>query len=1237
MSLNKRLMSSQPAPFVASGNFGILTWTGNNSNSRAITGLGFKPDWVWIKRRNSSEPHAVYDSTRGPNKQLEANDTDAEATNSGDYLGLPSFDSDGFTVGNNGGTNRSGNTYVAWCWKAGGGTTSTNTDGANIDSTVQVNANAGFSIVKWTGTGNAAHTVGHGLGVTPNMVISKNLDAADTWQVYHSGAGIQAGTSGTLLKYGGHLDSNAAFNTSAGTHGAWDNPSSTALTFSNGSSSIDNLNTNNEDYIAYCFADVDGFSKFSAYEGNGSANGPIIETGFEPAFVMVKNVTSSGQDWRILDNKRNTSNPRNCYLSANTANAEECQYNQFDFLSNGFKVITTDGSLNQDNSKFIYMAFAADPDEVAPTLASSFNIETYTGTGSSQSITGLGFQPNFVWLKSRSFADNHYLQDSVRGATRRIHSNLDVAEQSPDATRFTSLDSDGFTLGGDASVNQNSHTFVAWAFKADDNEPTIFNGSARTVYKFEDNANDVTGAYNATASNVSYVTGYFNKAAEFNGSNSTMFLASSGSSLVDYDSDFSISLWFNVSSWATQASRDFLWTGGGTRIININLKGSTGLDVDIWNSGSHLVSTTGLSENTWYHLVFTRSKASGMKLYIDGSLVDTNLYVGNAGSLSGKKDSIGTYWDDTRNNFTGKIDQFRIYDGVITDDDVTALYAETASQNDDLTLGGPPQTIVSANSNAGMSIVKYDGSGVSGNAIPHGLSASPNMILIKCTSDGSTNWIVHHSSLGNSKYLTLNDSVSEDTSTNWLVPSATTFALNQTFGNANTNGRQYIAYCFHDVSGYQKFGSYTGTGSTGNAVTVGFKPDFVMVKATGENEPWFILDSRRDTGNPRDNRIMPDATTAEDDGSVHTIDFGATTFTLNGTTGNGTNGNNKTYIYWAIAKNVPSNTTLANSFKTVQWDGDGSTNAITGLGFRPDLVWLKNQEATTYYNLSDSVRGALKYLPSNADTIEETTVDSFRSFDSDGFTVGSANGFNNANKKFVAWCWKAGNTWQSNLDGSIGSIINANTGNGFSIVKYTGTGSTATIGHGLGATPEWIVVKAITATDNSNWAVYHSSVGNTKALKLSTNASEDDQDGYWNDTSPTSSVFTVKNYAVVNQSGKEYIAYCWAPKSGFSSFGNYTGNATAGRNITVGFQPDWILTKRTDANDNWRLYDSVRQHSNAFDLPAYINDASEGIYGSGAANNTGVTGVTSTAFTLGNGNLSNGNGHEYVYMAFKHN
>ena len=186
--------------------------------------------------------------------------------------------------------------------------------------------------------------------------------------------------------------------------------------------------SNNFDYIAYAFHSVDSFSKFGTYTGNGSTNGPIVETGFEPAFIMFKRTDSTG-DWRILDNKRSQTNPRNEVLKPNSSEAEESNSTSLkvDFLSNGFQLKSTHSSGNTSGATYIYMCFAADADTEQPTVAKSFSTVTYTGTGSSgNSVTGLGFEPSLLWLKSRSGAVgdfSHTLMDNVRGASKSLSSN----------------------------------------------------------------------------------------------------------------------------------------------------------------------------------------------------------------------------------------------------------------------------------------------------------------------------------------------------------------------------------------------------------------------------------------------------------------------------------------------------------------------------------------------------------------------------------------------------------------------------------------------------------------------------------------------------------------------------------------------------------------------------------------------------------------------------------------------
>jgi hypothetical protein len=325
--------------------FNTAIYTGTGS-SHSITGLGFQPDFNWIKNRGATNSHNLRDSTRGITKVLASNLTVAEFTNAG-YV--TSFDSDGFSLADSGGdTNASGNTYVAWNWKANGGTTSSNTSGS-ITSTVQANTTAGFSIVTYTGNATNGTTVGHGLGKVPSMVVTKaRTDSPSHWRTYHTGL--------TDYTYAVSLNSTDAEFTGSGLHAV---PTSSVFALTN--SSQRNQNTIN--YVAYCFADIEGYSKFGSYTGNGSTDGPFVYTGFKPAWLMIKNVEQAGGQWFIHDNKRETFNPSNSSLFSESSQAETANNSalDIDFLSNGWKKRNTGSGANNDGIQYIYMAFAENP------------------------------------------------------------------------------------------------------------------------------------------------------------------------------------------------------------------------------------------------------------------------------------------------------------------------------------------------------------------------------------------------------------------------------------------------------------------------------------------------------------------------------------------------------------------------------------------------------------------------------------------------------------------------------------------------------------------------------------------------------------------------------------------------------------------------------------------------------------------------------------------------------------
>jgi hypothetical protein len=327
--------------------FNTVIYTGDGASPKSITGVGFKPDFVWSKSRSTVENHNLYDAVRGGTQGLRSN-SDAIETSSNIYGYVSTFNSDGVTY-ISGGTNNdlnngSGVTFVNWNWLASN-TTVSNTSGT-ISSTVSANPTSGFSIVSYTGNGTSGATVGHGLGVAPRMIIVKNRTRVDAWPV------DCRAVSGIL-----YLNETGAL----GSYGAVEPFVSTAPTstvFSLGSAGNTNFNTSS--LIAYCFAEVKGYSKFGSYTGNGSADGTFIYTGFKPAFFLCKRTDAVSSVWFMFDDVRNTFNVVNKDLYANTTDSESTT-DRIDFLSNGFKCRNTSTSLNASGGTYIYMAFAENP------------------------------------------------------------------------------------------------------------------------------------------------------------------------------------------------------------------------------------------------------------------------------------------------------------------------------------------------------------------------------------------------------------------------------------------------------------------------------------------------------------------------------------------------------------------------------------------------------------------------------------------------------------------------------------------------------------------------------------------------------------------------------------------------------------------------------------------------------------------------------------------------------------
>ena len=328
--------------------FNTKLYTGNGS-TQSITGVGFQPDWVWLKARSSAYSHQLFDSVRGATKLLTSEATDAEQTLSG----VTSFDSDGFAVGSDAGTNNNTTTFVSWNWKAGTSFTNdaSSTGVGSIDSSGSTSSDAGFSIISYTGTGSLG-TIAHNLGAAPAWLIFKERSEARDWMVYqHKNTSEPASDYLYLNTNAATVDADNFMNDTA--------PTSSVFTVKG----FSEVNKSSQTYICYAFAEKKGYSKFGSYQGNSSTDGPFLYMGFKPAFLMVKR-TNTTENWYMKDNKRDPFNDMDAsalYANGNAAEDTGGAWLTGDACSNGFKIRKNDTSSNGLGSTYVYFAFAESP------------------------------------------------------------------------------------------------------------------------------------------------------------------------------------------------------------------------------------------------------------------------------------------------------------------------------------------------------------------------------------------------------------------------------------------------------------------------------------------------------------------------------------------------------------------------------------------------------------------------------------------------------------------------------------------------------------------------------------------------------------------------------------------------------------------------------------------------------------------------------------------------------------
>ena len=915
---------------VVSEGFNVATYRAN-AGTQSISGLGFSPDFVWTKARNNSFHHELYDTVRGSTKKLASSQTNAESTKADS---LTSFDADGFTLGYQENSNYvAGNGGVAWCWDAGSGSPVSNTDGT-ITSTVKANPDYGFSIVSYTGTGANA-TVGHGLSSAPDLIIAKCRTAVDDWPVYHTSTGSS--------QYA-YLDHTQAFSTATS---VWQGVTPDSSVFSVGTSAT--ANRSGASQIAYCFHSVAGYSSFGSYTGNGSASGPTVTTGFPVAFVMVKRTDSTG-NWVMYDNTRATSNPINKLLYANLSSAEATWGSGgVDFNATGFQVKNSGGDMNVNGGTYIYMAFA-------DTREAAF-WKDVSGQGNHWTPNNLDYRDSLVDSPANNFCTLNPL-DKLNSPTLS-EGNLKYYPNVNGVARSTL----GFNSGKlyfeiyQASTVSPSTPFGYGLCELEG--PVTHTAFKQGLLVYGDNGAGHSVLTYVNGSLVQNDTGYFSTTAvgdvwqfAYDADTGKVWVGRNGT-------------WFNSGDPAAGTGYIYQFSGDYTIGPVMDHAGAnytailnTGQDSTFAGATTAGGNTDGNGKGDFKHPVpngFLALCSANLPTttIIDGSEhFNTVLYSGD-GATSKAITGVGFQpdfnWVKQRNiaqshtltdavrgvgfilssNATsaeyslttyGQVTSFDT-DGFTVSKGSNATYSYynqsggtyaawnwkaggTAVSNTD----GSITSQVSANVDAGFSIVSYSGTGANA-TVGHGLNTEPQMIIAKARANGSSYWLTYHSGVASpsTSYLSLNTTSAVDTGGasvwNSTAPTSSVFSVG-TSTWINPSGGDMIAYCFAN-SDTTKVGSYTGNGSTdGPFVYTGFRPAWIMWKRTDSSSggEWVIQDTTRREFNPVNVSLYPNLSNAEATGETFRVqDTLSNGFKLRSSAAQ-CNASGGTYIYLAFAE-----------------------------------------------------------------------------------------------------------------------------------------------------------------------------------------------------------------------------------------------------------------------------------------------------------------------------------------------
>ena len=904
--------------------FNTVLYNGTGA-TKSVGGVGFEPDLVWLKARDGTTNHQLFDSVRGVNKSLVSNGNGAEDTSSTNKL--TSFDSDGFSLGSHATPNTSDKDYVAWCWQAGGAPTADNSagagatptagsvkiDGSNLGSALagtipatrlSANTTYGFSIVTYTANNGSHGTVGHGLSSAPELYINKNRSSGSSnWVVSYT---FVDGTHDRLRL---NLTSIADASSLA-------LPTSTVFT---------SPMNNGDDAVTYCFHSVDGYSKIGSYTGTGSSGLSVTGLGFKPAWLMVKSATTS-EGWQIIDNTREAaSDEKQELLFANLSNIETTMSGNVEFTNDGFDLNTAIGNFNTLNATYIYMAFA-DTRDYAFWTDQSGNNNDFQHTN----VEHTDIVPD---TPTNNFATLNFLDkgNNVSLSNGNLVTDL-VADDAVLSTIHFEIDGDESWYAEmlcQTTPNNNSALGIVISNNSDRLDDS--GGASNTYWYFANGKKRSTGS--ETSYGATWTTGDIIGIAVSGGA-VTFYKnnASQGQAFTGLTGSFSIAIGeFNGNGPALRINYGQDSSFGGLKIPQGNADANGNGDFFYAPPSNHLALCTdnlpnpginpnaGESPDDYFNTVLYIGNQSvrtitGVGFQPDwiwakrrSGTAESHILVDSVrgATITNKANSLNANGTNV-NGITGfDADGFDL--GTSTEPNTnSATYVAwnwkaggTAVSNTDGTI----TSSVSASTESGFSIVGYTGTG-SNATVGHGLTAAPDFVWIK-NRDASSNQYIYTTPGGAGKQLTFEDNGSGSspafvTTSNKMtdVPSSTVLNL-ATSSAVNGSGNDMLAYCFHNVEGYSKVGTYEGNADADGAfVYTGFRPAWILLKRVDATAPWTIFDNKRDVDNVVEHILFN--TSAVELAPYDRMDFVSNGFKLRDT-GSGVN-NADTILYLAFAE-----------------------------------------------------------------------------------------------------------------------------------------------------------------------------------------------------------------------------------------------------------------------------------------------------------------------------------------------